>query len=137
MDSLWYKLKKLPNRKKQTLHSICVGFVCFFWLFVFTKMSGKSLCPVNNLLGVNCPGCGLTRGFISILKLDFVSACRYNILSVPLFFGIALYCILGVADAVFNTDYIEKIEHILSRKYMFAVYGVMLIVSVILNNRLL
>lgn len=39
-----------------------------------------------------CPGCGISRMFISLLKLDFVSAARYNILVLSLLpFAAALF----------------------------------------------
>lgn len=35
-------------------------------------------CIFNYITGLYCPGCGLTRMCISILKLDFYQAFRYN-----------------------------------------------------------
>lgn len=31
-------------------------------------------CPINRFFGVECPGCGMTRAFLSALQLDFRSA---------------------------------------------------------------
>lgn len=39
-------------------------------------------CPIKFLTGVSCAGCGMTRAFISLLKLDFSSAFYFH----PLFF---------------------------------------------------
>lgn len=35
-------------------------------------------CPIKLMIGFPCPGCGMTRACLSILRLDFVSAFRYN-----------------------------------------------------------
>lgn len=36
------------------------------------------VCPFHELLGWDCPGCGGTRMTVSLLKLDFYQAFRYN-----------------------------------------------------------
>lgn len=114
-------------KRKQTLRSVCVGFAFFILLFFLTEIFDSSLCLINRIFGVKCFGCGMTRGFISILKLDFLSAYKYNILSIPLFFALFIYSLLAVIDFIFKKDLIEFIEKILIKKIMFAVYLVILI----------
>ena len=41
-------------------------------------------CPLHALTGLNCPGCGLTRGFHALFQGDVVSALRFNAL-LPVF----------------------------------------------------
>lgn len=43
-------------------------------------------CPIRLLTGIPCPGCGLSRAWLSFLHLDVVQAFRYH----PLFWGIPL-----------------------------------------------
>ena len=38
----------------------------------------STLCPIKVLFNIECPGCGLTRASVYILKLDFVSAFNTN-----------------------------------------------------------
>lgn len=38
----------------------------------------ENLCLIKNIFGVECPGCGMTRAFLSILHLDFEAAIAYN-----------------------------------------------------------
>lgn len=35
-------------------------------------------CPIKFLLGVSCPTCGMTRSFLSLLKLDIKGSLAYN-----------------------------------------------------------
>ena len=135
MDNHWFKIKNLNKRKRHTLHSLGAGFVFFLILFVLTKFFSVSLCPIKNLFNISCFGCGMTRGFLAILRLDFKMAYADNVLSIPLFLGIAVYCTLAVIDIFFNSDFILKIEKQLSKKYMFLIYAVILIVATILNNQ--
>lgn len=41
-------------------------------------MKFKTICLFKNLFDIECAGCGGTRMFLSILKLDFYQAFRYN-----------------------------------------------------------
>ena len=47
----------------------------------------QDLCPVHRLLGLHCPGCGMTRASRSILLLSFERAFFYN----PLIIIVAPY----------------------------------------------
>lgn len=38
-------------------------------------------CPFDYFLGIPCPGCGMTRAFLALLRLDFEEAFYYH----PLF----------------------------------------------------
>ena len=135
MDSRWYKIKRNIHKKRYSLYSICVGFIFFIFLWILTLIFKKSLCPLKNILGVRCFGCGLTRGFIAILKHDFSSAMDYNILSIPLFLGIVLYICFIVIDILFSKNFTEKLELFMSKKFMFPIYIIVLLFSAIFNYR--
>ncbi|MBU5668713.1 DUF2752 domain-containing protein [Peptoniphilus sp. MSJ-1] len=47
-------------------------------------------CPIKALTGISCPGCGMTRAWIYLLKLDFKTAFYYH----PLFI-IPLIVLIG------------------------------------------
>ena len=134
MANLWYKYEKAPKRNKQALRSLLVGLVCFFILFLFTKFVSIPLCPVKNIFNISCPGCGLTSAFIAILKFDFVSAFRYNVLSIPIFLGIAAYAVICVTDIFFEKNNLEKIEKICMKKGSLAFFAIVTVVSTIVNN---
>jgi hypothetical protein len=43
-------------------------------------------CTYRLLLGIPCPGCGLTRCFVSLAHGDWRAAWQYNAVGIPLFF---------------------------------------------------
>lgn len=50
----------------------------------------KIECPIHKFIGIYCPGCGITRMFVSLFELNFYQAFRYN----PLLFIYLIF--LGV-----------------------------------------
>lgn len=51
-------------------------------------------CPVRFLSGIPCPGCGMTRAVIALLRLDFREAYLYH----PLVFAIPAVAIWALAS---------------------------------------
>lgn len=49
-------------------------------------------CPVKRITGLPCPGCGMTRACLSLLRLDFAAAVRWH----PLCFIIPLLALMFV-----------------------------------------
>ena len=41
-------------------------------------------CMSNKIFGINCPGCGMTRAAIAMMRLDFGEAIKYNAFSIIL-----------------------------------------------------
>ena len=35
-------------------------------------------CPILYVIGIPCPGCGMTRAVLACLRLDFAAAFRYH-----------------------------------------------------------
>ena len=46
---------------------------------VFVRLSGLSIpCPFHAVTGLFCPGCGVTRMCLALLRLDFAAAWQAN-----------------------------------------------------------
>ena len=46
---------------------------------VFVRLSGRSIpCPIHAVTGLLCPGCGVTRMCLALLRLDFSAAWDAN-----------------------------------------------------------
>lgn len=65
-----------------------------------TSSSLFPACPLHSLTGLNCPGCGATRGMHALLNGDVLAALDYNVLLVgfvPLMiYGFVVLISLGV-----------------------------------------
>lgn len=46
---------------------------------LFVKLTGVGIpCPINLTTGLKCPGCGVSRMFLALFRLDFPEAFRQN-----------------------------------------------------------
>lgn len=77
------------NKKKEIIERIFLIGIILIYFFLNFKFNISISCIFYELTGLFCPGCGITRMFKSIIKLDFYQAFRYN----PLVF-IYLICYL-------------------------------------------
>ncbi len=66
--------------------SVKKRFLLFILLVVYFVIAYAVLnyygisCAFLEFLGIPCPGCGMTRALLSVLKLDFIQAARYNVM---------------------------------------------------------
>lgn len=54
-----------------------------FWLLVLAiptaaMQLAEITCPIRYLVGISCPGCGMTRACLSALHMDFSAAFAYH-----------------------------------------------------------
>ena len=59
------------------------------------------VCPLHAMTGLNCPGCGLTRGFHALLNGDILTALRFNAL-LPVFGFVFAYLFLSMFLTAFR-----------------------------------
>lgn len=69
-------------------------------LYLFLAAIGHG-CPIRWLSGIPCPGCGLSRAYLALLKLDLKGAFAYH----PLFWAVPLLVL-----AAFWQDRISRRE---------------------------
>ncbi len=64
----------------------------FIYLVIFKTTGFALFCPFNKLTGLKCPGCGISRMFLNIFRLDFYSAFLWN----PM-----VFCLLPVGGVMY------------------------------------
>lgn len=68
-----------------------------------------TLCIFKNITGIPCPGCGMGRGTLSLLKGNIAEAFSYNIICIPfticVFFATLwlIYDLINGVDTFFKT----------------------------------
>ena len=93
------------------------------------------ICIFKQVTGINCPACGMTRAFNSILSLRFVDAINLNILSIPLFIFITFSIVILIYEIILNKFvYISKLLDFLSNKLFILILFSCIFLSFILNN---
>jgi len=83
-----------------TIASIPVAFL----------VSSSSVCIVNNLLHVECPGCGMTRAIFSLFHGAIVNSYHYNHLIVIVF---PLLCYVWTKNTVNAWKKLRKVIEML------------------------
>lgn len=117
---------------KRVVNLLIILFgIIFLYIVITGTISFK--CVFKELLGISCPGCGLTRSFRAIINLDFNGAIKYNILGIPLFVSIILVGISLVIDIILNSDRTLKfIDRLFKKNYIVII--LILIITLIINN---
>lgn len=69
------------KRKEWTSAGLAVLAVAFVYLFFHVVGIG---CPIQFFTGVSCPGCGMTRAALAVLRGDFAAALSFH----PLVFAL-------------------------------------------------
>lgn len=69
----------MKERRNKVLRTFAVLAVAGVLYGLITGWLGFGIpCPVHYFTGFKCPGCGVSRMFISLMKLDFKSAFEAN-----------------------------------------------------------
>lgn len=114
------KGKTLPARLWED-HRGLVLLVPAMGLYFLVCLALGRPCPIHYLTGIACPGCGMTRAMLSLLRLDLEAAVTYHPLSVAVlpvaalwvWFGVkrwrrALYVLWGLAVVALVVTYILR-----------------------------
>ncbi len=105
--------------------SVLVAYALFCYF-----IGGGIPCVFNKITGLKCPGCGITRMFISLMHFDFNSAFQYN----PVVLILSPVIFIIILRAIFV--YIKNGDLQLGKKFDILTYVVIaiLIIFGILRN---
>ena len=65
------------HKKEMKLILLLISFLIIF-LFLNKVFNFSIPCLFHEITNLYCPGCGITRMFLALFKLDFYQAFRYN-----------------------------------------------------------
>ena len=65
------------HKKEMKLILLLISFLIIF-LFLNKVFNFAIPCLFHEITNLYCPGCGITRMFLALFKLDFYQAFRYN-----------------------------------------------------------
>lgn len=106
----------MKNKVKKNYYSLILLFVFLLLLYLlFNHTNFYIPCFFHKLTSLYCPGCGITRMFIFLFKLDFKNAFESNQLVFLLLPVLLIYFILEIRRLMTN-----KINFMNSKKFKIA-----------------
>lgn len=68
-------------RVKSSLKKAAIYLAAGLGYYLFVRLTGWGIpCLFSILTGISCPGCGISRMFMSLMRLDLRAAFHYNAL---------------------------------------------------------
>ena len=119
-------MKKLLKKEVITVLLLLLILLIYF---VFNKITNIGIpCIIHELTGFYCPGCGVTRMFFSIIKLEFYQAFRYN----PFVF--ILFC-LYILFRIISIFYYLKYKKVLAipEKVLYIIIALLIVFGILRN----
>lgn len=118
----------IKKRLQKTLVKYAVIFGIALIYLVFVLITGIGIpCIFSKVTGFKCVGCGISRMLVSIVKLDFASAFKYNaflFVTGPIL--IAYFAFSEVKYVIYGTSEMGKWDIILYVELALAIlYGIL------------
>lgn len=115
------------------LKNLLILFSIIIFVSIAISSKIKLVCVFKKYLNINCPGCGLTRAFKSILSFDFITATKYNVLSIPLFICMIIFIFSIIKDIALNKETtIVFLNNIFKRHCVILL--IIIFITMIINN---
>ena len=99
--------KEQLRRLKKVSVKIAVAILTGLLYFVVTSILGYGIpCPIRLITRLQCPGCGISRMLISMIKLNFTAAFEYH----PVLFASLPFLAVIFGDMLWRYIYHGKCE---------------------------
>ena len=97
-----------------------IFYIALFLTFAIIPTShflNHTICAVKTITGYDCPTCGVTRSFSSIMHFKFIDAFHYNNAFLLIIFPISLIIILNdiyniIIEFIFKKETCSYLEHL-------------------------
>lgn len=126
---------KMKTEEKKRLYKILLNAAVILGIGIgyvlFVNLTGLGIpCVFNLVTGLKCPGCGISRMFLALFRLDFIAAAKYNLLVfilLPFFIVLLFYK---------SWQYVKngKTEMGIAEKVFYSVAFVLCIIFFVLRN---
>lgn len=126
-------MKKLNIKNKKLLNENLIIFLYEF-LFVISYIILQSIlpnCPAKILFNIPCPFCNGRHAINELLKLNFISSLKYNIIILPIVIYLMIFNILLILECITGKR-IAKTKNI-NKKIIVLVIILLLVISEIYN----
>lgn len=109
--------------KKKAHYLIPIAIACIIYVLLFSfVIKGHSSCPIKEIFGIPCPGCGMTRAYKAFFTGHFLDALYFH----PLFFSIPFLAIILIFNEI---PFLNKLYR--SKFFWFSVVALFLLVYII------
>ena len=99
--NLLYKLKSnFYTKYLLAIFAIVGGYLVLIVFDSYSNHQHKTFCIFKLATGIPCPGCGMGRATLEIMKGGFVSSFQYNILCIPFTFTIFISLVWLLIDVL-------------------------------------
>ena len=106
-------------------------------LFIIVLSEGKGFlnwlqnhlltCPIKHLFGIDCPGCGMQRSFLALMRGDVSASLKFHPAALPLLVLVAFTLVHLKVDFKFGALLIKMlfigIAIIIVIKYIYKIYN--------------
>ena len=121
-------LNKFSNKRILFLSILGILFLILIGYGIFPWK-----CPIKYFIGIECPGCGFSRGFCHFIRGNIVDAFRLNPLSIVFGIAVLLLIILLAYDVIARRSTTMELygkinEFISSHKVLFIGLSVIYVV---------
>lgn len=124
------------KRRIFNLISILFLLILLFilYLYMINEYNFYIPCMFKKITGFYCPGCGITRCLLTLLKLDFYRAFRYNILVFILLPFLIFYVLYNIYLYITNKE--DKIIKKIPQKVWYILLIITIIFGVLRNTEM-
>lgn len=123
-------MNKLNKFSKYIINNIFILLIIYLFY-----LNNFRVCLIYNIFHIPCPGCGLSRSTLYLLKGNFIKSLEYNILTIPLILFFIIGSIWSIIDIIIgeNSLNIFLSKHKILLIVLCSIFAIVSLVKNLLN----